>query len=91
MKLPIETDFILQFKTQLLGKELKVYGCTVWTEEIDDNLFEYGIKFTFDENDRSDIIKELNEVQIKMRNNILFADGSFVSGSAGLYFSAQTT
>ena len=48
--LPIKRDVILQFNTLLLGEEIRVYGCPVWTEELVGNLYEYGIKFTYDQN-----------------------------------------
>lgn len=89
IRIPIERDIVLQFTTQLIGKEIKIHGHSVWIEEIDDNLFEYGIEFTFDENKRTDLIDILNRVQIKMKNNILFADGSFISESPYFYFKPQ--
>jgi hypothetical protein len=53
------------------------------------DLFEYGVEFTVDENDRADLIKILNQVQIKMRKDILFSEGSFVSSSKELYFNSM--
>lgn len=86
IKLPAEREFLLQFTTRLMGKELKVCGCPVWSEEMDDILHEYGIEFQIDENDRSNLIKELTQLQIRMRNNILFSDGTFTPYSAFNYF-----
>ncbi len=45
----------------------------------------------FDENKRTDLIRVLNQVQVKMRNDVLFADGSFISGSGSphVYFETQ--
>lgn len=89
IRLPVDEGIILQFKTHLIGEEVRVYGCTVWSGEMDDNLFEYGVKFTFDENKRTDLVRVLNQVQIRMKNDILFADGSFISGSPYVYFKTQ--
>ena len=86
LRLPVERDVILQFTMGLLGEKLRVHGYIVWAEEVGNNLFKYGIEFIIDENGRSDLIKVLSQVQIKMRNNTLFADGSFISGSIGAYF-----
>lgn len=87
VRIPIKRDVILQFTSQLLGGDIKVQGCPVWREEVDDNLHEHGIEFTFDEKSREDLIKVLNQVQIKMRNNIGFAEGNFISDSPLRYFS----
>lgn len=82
IKLPVDKDVILQFKTELLGEEIKVYGYSVWNEEIEDNMYKYDVKYTIDENSRVDLIKVLNQVQICIKNDILFADGRFISGTS---------
>ncbi|MGI6686203.1 MAG: hypothetical protein ACOX47_12170 [Bacillota bacterium] len=86
IRLPIERYFILQFTTQLIEENIKVYGYPIWIEEMENNLYKYGIELTIDENERMDLTKILNQVQIKMRNNILFAEGNFISISANAYF-----
>jgi len=91
IKLPLKRDLVLQFTTELLGKEIRVYGCPVWIEEILDQLYEYGIEFTFDENDRSALTGVLNQVQVKIRRNPGFADGRFVTEPLAVYFKSRTT
>lgn len=91
VRFPAERGITLQFTTELLEEELKVDGCIVWAEEKKNNLYEYGVEFTIDENGRSDLIMELNKVQIKMRNNILFAEGSFTSDSYIQYFKKHSS
>ena len=86
IRLPVTRNVILQFVSQLAGKEIKVYGFCVWMEEIGDNLYKHGVEFTIDENERTNLTGILNQVQIKMRNNIVFADGRFVTQSPELYF-----
>lgn len=56
-----------------------VDGSPVWTEEFDYNLYIYGVEFIMDENGRKDLMQFLNQVQMKMKNNILFDEGSFVA------------
>lgn len=86
IRIPIERDIIIQFITQLLNEEIKLYGSPVWTQEINDNVFEYGIEFNSDENRRTEIIKILNHVQVKLRQSILFSEGRFFTGSIYRYF-----
>jgi diguanylate cyclase (GGDEF)-like protein/PAS domain S-box-containing protein len=86
IKFPVTRDILLQFTMQLLGKEVRVFGYSVWMNDIEDGLTEYGIEFKIDENDRMELIRLLNQIQIKTRNNILFADGSFVPVSPAAYF-----
>lgn len=86
IRLPVKKGIILQFTTQLLDEDIKVYGYTVRMEETSDDLFEYGVEFAIDENARMDLTNILNRVHVKMNNNVLFAEGSFASTSPAVYF-----
>lgn len=86
IKFPVEKSIVLQFKTELVSSEIKVYGNIVWTEEAEKGVYVYGLEFTIDETDRDKLVSILNQVQVKMRNDLLFADGNFVSKSASHYF-----
>ncbi|MFA7412011.1 MAG: GGDEF domain-containing phosphodiesterase, partial [Tissierellaceae bacterium] len=88
IRFPVERDMTLQFKTDLIGEEIVVYGHPVWTEQIDSKAHKYGIKFEVDENERMELVRVLNSVQIKMRKNVLFAEGSFFPGNHLQYFEA---
>ncbi|NLJ57738.1 MAG: hypothetical protein GX339_02715 [Tissierellia bacterium] len=77
------------FTTNLLDTEIKVVGRPLRIEE-DDNLYEYGVDFIIDENERAELIRVLNLVQIKMKKDILFAEGSFTPNSAEVYFNSTS-
>ncbi|HHY78684.1 MAG TPA: PilZ domain-containing protein [Clostridiales bacterium] len=86
IKFPVRNEMILQFTFQLLEEEIKVRGNIVWSGKTKEDLYEYGVEFTIDENERVDLIRILNQVQIKIKKNILFSEGSFVSISYNTYF-----
>lgn len=87
IKIPVDKHIILQFTMQLMGREIILTGYSVWlAEEINDYIYKYGVEFIIDEKDRDPLISLLNQVQIKMRKNILFADGSFTPASPLVYF-----
>ncbi len=88
IRFPVKKFIILQFTTQLIGKELKLYGYPVWRGELEHNLYEYGIEFNIDENERTELIRILNQVQIKKRKSVVFAEGNFVTVSPVNYFKA---
>jgi len=90
IRFPHEKGFVLQFITQLIGEEIRVCGNIVWANETDNDLYEYGVEFLIDENERMRVIRVLNQVQIRMRNNLLFADGSFASVSPNVYYKKLT-
>lgn len=86
IKLPVEEDTILQFKIILLNKELELYGHPVRAINVGNIIYEYGVKFTINEAVRENLNKILIQVQIKMKNDILFDEGKFITCSAEEYF-----
>ena len=88
IQFPLERDFTLEFNTTLLGHELSAIGTPVWSREVADSLFEYGVKFMMAETEAEELMRILYEVQVKMKKNILFADGSFTDKTAYQYFEA---
>ncbi|WP_160316193.1 GGDEF domain-containing phosphodiesterase [Acetobacterium bakii] len=90
IKFPLEREFTLQFRTTLLGVDIKAYGSPVWIDETEDGFYEYGIKFSIDENEREELMKTLYAIQIKMKKNILFEDGNFTSDIPFVYFKSMT-
>lgn len=86
IKFPVRNEIILQFTFKLLEEEIKVRGYIIRIREVKNNLNEYGVEFTIDENERVDLIRILNQVQIKIRKNIMFSEGSFISVSDYAYF-----
>lgn len=86
LNLPVKKDIILQFTAKLVESEIDISGHPVRKVEVDDKLYEYGIEFIVDENERMELIKILNKVQIKVRKKTLFAEEGFISTSAKRYF-----
>ena len=86
IRLPLDKDFLVQFQTQVLEEDIKVNGKLVWDQELGDNLYRYGVEFVIDEDDRTYLIKILNEVQIRMKADILFTDANFTSLTPTVYF-----
>ena len=78
IKCPVEKSIVLKFKTELLGKVINICGSPVWIKEMQGELYKYGIEFTIDENIRTDLIRLLNELQIKMRKRKGFTEGRFI-------------
>jgi len=86
IRFPARRSILLKISTELLGKDIDLIGTILRTEELSNGLYGYGIKLIMDENDRTKLINLLNEIQIKMRNNVLFNEGSFTSLEPPAYF-----
>ena len=68
IKLPVKSDIILVFETEILEEELNLYGNVVWMKPYEEDIFEYGLEFVFDEKHRESMLKLLNQLQINIRN-----------------------
>lgn len=88
VKLPVKKDLILGFVTDLMGKTVKVHGTPVWSEELEQGLHIIGLEFKFDENARMELTRLLNNVQIRVKKDYGFNDGSFVTDSINRYFTS---
>lgn len=86
IRFPTEKKILLKFTTSLIEKEIVLCGQPVWDEELDNKIYKYGVEFKIEVNERDDLFRLLNQVQLKMKNNILFDEGSFIDISYERYF-----
>ena len=68
IKLPVKSDIVLIFETEILEEELSLYGNVVWMKPYEEEIFEYGLEFVFDEKHREVMLQLLNQLQINIRN-----------------------
>ncbi len=60
IRLPVNRDLMLQFIIPTRnGREAKVCGYPVWTQEVEENLYEYGVKFSNDPGDKLELTAAL--------------------------------
>ncbi len=85
IRLPIDVDIVLKFTTRILGSAVSFLGRPVWYKETG-SLHEYGIKFILEDKERSEIIRIFNQMQLKMKQNPLLEDTSFVTKNMQEYF-----
>ncbi len=78
IKLPVRSDLLLQFTTVLFGEKLELYGSIVWNKESDYDYQLYGISFRIDDNSRTHLTYLLNQLQVKLRQNSIIPECSFV-------------
>ncbi|WP_391207814.1 EAL domain-containing protein [Psychrobacillus sp. L4] len=78
IKLATNQDIILEFETEILGNMIKFYGSIVWMKSVKSNIFQYGIKFAMDENERSLLTQLLNKFAILLRKSPLLPECSFI-------------
>lgn len=55
LKLPTRSDAIYQFQSEIIGESITLKGSIVWKEEINEDLMEYGIKFSISEEEQASL------------------------------------
>lgn len=68
IKLPVKSDIILMFETEILDEGLNLYGKVVWMKHFEAEIFEYGLEFVFDEKHQKSMIQLLNQLQSNIKN-----------------------
>ncbi|WP_438315692.1 EAL domain-containing protein [Sporosarcina sp. FA9] len=85
IKLPVNAGIVLKFQLKILDEDFVLYGGIVHTSEVDE-LNQYGVNFILDEEKRSDLLKHLNQFQLRLRNEPLLEGHSFVTERPERYF-----
>jgi PAS domain S-box/diguanylate cyclase (GGDEF) domain len=60
IRLPVNNDLTLQFAVPMKGgDETKLFGYPVWAQEVEENLYEYGVEFKYNPEDKGDLTMAL--------------------------------
>ena len=85
IKLPVNPEITLEFETQILGEIIQVIGCIVWSHELKDNLYQYGLQFKINESEQTTLTALLNKFTIQIRKERLPKDCRFIEGNKRIY------
>lgn len=79
IRLAVISVIILEFSLQIMGQTIDVCGHVVWSQEIDDNVYQYGIQFIMDEKTRDRFSKLLMDLELQLRKNPIVPNCDIVS------------
>ncbi|MGO4545970.1 EAL domain-containing protein [Paenibacillus sp. 2TAB23] len=71
VKLPVNSDILLMFKTQIGNQDYVLYGYIVWYNEPENDIYEYGVRFQMNEKESSELVQALHHLAIKQRDGIM--------------------
>jgi diguanylate cyclase (GGDEF)-like protein/PAS domain S-box-containing protein len=71
VKLPVNSDILLMFKTQMVNQMYVLYGFIVWYNELDNDIYEYGVQFQMKETEHEELVNALNLLAIRQRDGNL--------------------
>ena len=90
IQLPIHPDIIYQFETIIMNQHITLNGHIVWKNEVKD-IFQYGVQFLMDENERVRLLKILNHFSLQLKNNPFVPDCSFIEEEKFSYLKKWNT
>ncbi|CAM4350001.1 diguanylate cyclase (GGDEF)-like protein/PAS domain S-box-containing protein [Paenibacillus endophyticus] len=71
VKLPVNSDILLMFKSQIGNQDYVLYGYIVWYNEPESDIYEYGVQFQMKEKESSELVQALHHLAIKQRDGIM--------------------
>ncbi|WP_052769911.1 EAL domain-containing protein [Paenibacillus sp. IHB B 3415] len=67
-KLPVNDNILLKFETEILHQPTNLLGKISWTNELENGaVYEYGVQFQMEESERLELIRNLNNLEIQVR------------------------
>ncbi|MBM7648669.1 diguanylate cyclase (GGDEF)-like protein/PAS domain S-box-containing protein [Bacillus ectoiniformans] len=69
INLPVHPELILEMNFSLNGRDQAFLGKIKWKEDSGDDLYEYGLEFAINEDQRSDLIPLLNKLTLQLKRD----------------------
>lgn len=76
---PVTPSLLLEFRFTLFHTEHKCLGTIARKSSHSDTVYEYGIVFSLDENERQALLQNINMLNVKLRHTPRLASCSFAS------------
>jgi hypothetical protein len=89
LRLPAHPEIVLQFETEVLSQRVEMYGNVVRNNECDEGIYEYGVKFTMDEEKHIEIARIFNRLAIRLKKGVSPPSGRFLVGDRLAYLRSK--
>lgn len=80
LTLPVHSQVVLQFQTELFSQTVKMHGYIVRHGKLLEGINEYGVKFTMDEDKHAELARLINRLAIRLRQGSTPSGGRFLKG-----------
>lgn len=85
LQLPVTPDVVLEFETTILRQSVKMLGYVVRCTPLDDELKDYGVQFTMDEDKIARLSQLINTLAIRIRQNRVMTGSRFLTEDRHLF------
>lgn len=89
LRLPVHPEIVLQFETDVMSQSIQMYGNVVRCHQLDESIFEYGVKFTMDEERHAEIARVFNRLVIRQKKAPHLPSGRFLIGDPVAYLRSK--
>ncbi|WP_176560331.1 PilZ domain-containing protein [Brevibacillus dissolubilis] len=90
LKLPASQHVILEFEVTILQYPIRLLGYSVRRREVAEDLYEYGVMFTIDDELQDFMVRLMNELAMRLRRTpSIMSRPPFFSGDVTDYFRSQ--
>ncbi|HET7627920.1 MAG TPA: EAL domain-containing protein [Bacillales bacterium] len=89
LRLTTQADILYSFKVQMMDTLIKLAGKIVWSYEKQKDIFQYGVEFIIQEQERDALSSLLNKLRGRLKSNSVLKDGPFVTENPILYLQKQ--
>jgi hypothetical protein len=80
LSLPVHSQVVLQFQTELFSQTVKMHGYIVRHSNLLEGINEYGVKLTMDEEKHAELARLINRLAIRLRQGNTALSGRFFRG-----------
>ena len=79
LQLPVSPNVVLEFETIILQQTIKMFGYVVRSISMSEDLTEYGVQFTMDEDKIARLSQLINTLAIRKRQNRTMTGSRFLT------------
>lgn len=85
LRLPVHDGVVYQFEVNIMQKTVVLLGIIVWSKEVEENIFQYGVKFHISDTERDHLTSLLNHFSIQIKRKTYFDEKHMINEDPSRY------
>jgi diguanylate cyclase (GGDEF)-like protein/PAS domain S-box-containing protein len=78
LSLSVTSEAVMEVTAEIMGHVFQLYGVIVWSQEANQEYYQYGLEYIVDEKGRDKLAKLLNEFSVRLKHNPLVEKCHFI-------------
>lgn len=89
LALPVNSQVVLQFETEVLNQKVKMHGFVVRSSKLLEGINEYAVEFTMEEEKHTELARIMNRLAIRLKQSSSPPSGRFLKGDRLAFFRSK--